>query len=98
VSRLGRIRPCLLRRATAGASGRCLADSPALANACLSAMLGPTSRRGVLIDVPGAKPPWGPADGCSSAFSPKQRACDVSGRAASVGAGDVYGLACLELG
>lgn len=93
----GRIRPCLLRRGTGWRIGPLLADSPALAERLLLGML--ARHPGVvLVDVPGANPHGDPLM-LRLGFQPQSTVLRMyRGEPPRVGLGDVYGLACLELG
>lgn len=93
----GRIRPCLLRQGTGWRIGPLLADSPQLAERLLLGMLA-RHRGEVLIDVPGANPHGDPLMG-RLGFQPQGTVLRMyRGEPPRVGLGDVYGLACLELG
>jgi len=85
-------------RATAGASGPLLADSPAWPNRpCCSHGSDRQSRR--VLNRCAGQPPWGPHVWCSWRFSPSARAggCIGASRQAWAG-GCVMALACWKLG
>ncbi|MEX1316466.1 MAG: GNAT family N-acetyltransferase [Synechococcaceae cyanobacterium] len=93
----GRIRPCLLRRGEGWRIGPLLADSPALAGQLLAGLM--HRHPGVvLIDAPGANPAAAPLL-AGLGFQPVSHTLRMyRGTAPTVPLGDVYGLACLELG
>lgn len=93
----GRLRPCLLRQGEGWRIGPLVADSPAAARALLDGLLQRHPGE-VLIDAPGANPLAAPLLN-DLGFSPLSRTVRMYRGAAPRGnPGDVYGLACLELG
>jgi ribosomal-protein-alanine N-acetyltransferase len=93
----GRIRPCLLRQGEGWRIGPLLADSADLARLLLQGLI--ARHRGVvLIDVPDANAPAAPLLG-ELGFQPLSRTQRMyRGPRPVVPLGEVFGLACLELG
>jgi ribosomal-protein-alanine N-acetyltransferase len=93
----GRIRPCLLQPGEGWRIGPLLADSPALAQLLISALL--QRHPGVvLMDAPGANPQAAPLLQQLGFAVVGETLRMYRGTAPTVPLGDVYGLACLELG
>lgn len=93
----GRIRPCLLHRGEGWRIGPLLADTPALAAQLLNALM--ARHAGVvLIDAPAANPEAGPLLLQLGFAVVAETVRMYRGSLPAVPLGDVYGLACLELG
>lgn len=93
----GRIRPCMLQSGEGWRLGPLLADTPALAMQLIGALV---QRQGgaVLIDAPGANPRAEPLLKGLGFTVVGETLRMYRGPAPQVSLGDVYGLACLELG
>jgi ribosomal-protein-alanine N-acetyltransferase len=93
----GRIRPCLLHRGEGWRIGPLLADTPALAAQLLNALM--ARHAGVvLIDAPAANPEAGHLLLQLGFAVVAETLRMYRGSLPAVPLGDVYGLACLELG
>ena len=93
----GRIRPCLLQPGEGWRIGPLLADSPALAQLLITALL-QLHPGGVLMDAPGANPQADPLLQQLGFVVVGETLRMYRGTAPTVSLRDVYGLACLELG
>ena len=93
----GRIRPCLLHRGEGWRIGPLLADTPALAAQLLNALM--ARHAGVvLIDAPAANQEAGSLLLQLGFAVVAETLRMYRGSLPAVPLGDVYGLACLELG
>ena len=93
----GRIRPCLLQPGEGWRIGPLLADSPALAQLLITALL-QLHPGVVLMDAPGANPQADPLLQQLGFVVVGETLRMYRGTAPTVSLRDVYGLACLELG